>query len=77
MGIDWAEHAVGFLEAIPGALIFTLLLAVYVAPWIVAAHRDHPREKAIFRLSFFLGWTVVAWVVAMVWAMRAVEREDG
>lgn len=45
-----------------------LTLAVYFLPAIVAINRSHPNEKAIFVLNLLLGWTLIGWVIAIVWA---------
>jgi hypothetical protein len=51
-----------------------LFLLVYFLPTIVAFYRKHHRAWAIFALNLFLGWTVVGWIIAMVWAATRVER---
>ena len=45
-----------------------LFLLVYFLPAIVGFYRKHYRAWAIFALNLLLGWTVVGWIVAMVWA---------
>jgi hypothetical protein len=40
----------------------------YFVPAIVAHVRHHRNEMAIFILNLFLGWTLIGWVVALVWA---------
>lgn len=45
-----------------------LALAVYMLPSAVAAARNHRNFMAIFVLNLFLGWTFVAWALALVWA---------
>jgi Superinfection immunity protein len=47
-----------------GALFF----CVYFMPTWVAGTRDKKDSTAIFLLNLFLGWTLVGWVVALVWA---------
>ncbi len=42
------------------------LLALYFLPSIIG--RDKPHAMSIFLLNFFLGWTVVGWIVAFIWA---------
>jgi len=44
-------------------LVFGLL---YFLPTIVG--RNKKNLTAIFVLNFFLGWTLIGWVVALVWA---------
>lgn len=45
------------------------MLAIYFLPWIVANHRRHHNQAALFGLNLFLGWTLIGWVVALVWAL--------
>jgi hypothetical protein len=47
-----------------------MLLAIYFIPSIVASVRHHRNKLAITVLNVFGGWTVIGWVVALVWARR-------
>lgn len=47
-------------------IVFTLL--VYFLPAVVAAFRKHKNTSAVVVLNLFLGWTMIGWVVAMIWA---------
>lgn len=47
-------------------LIF--LLIVYFLPSIVAGTRKKRNANAITVLNLFLGWTLIGWVIALVWA---------
>jgi hypothetical protein len=55
-----------------GMLVLCLIglvgLCVYFLPTIVASHRRHPSSIGIFILNLFLGWSVLGWVVSLVWA---------
>jgi hypothetical protein len=55
-------------------LFLILLLAIYFLPWIVALSRNAPRTAAIFVLNLLLGWTLVGWVIALVWAFAEMPR---
>ena len=52
------------LLIIPG--IFTQCL--YFIPYLIANKKGHPQETAIFILNLFAGWTILAWIIALVWA---------
>jgi hypothetical protein len=52
-----------------GGGIALFLLAVYFLPWIVANHLRHHNQTALFCLNVFLGWTLIGWVIALVWAL--------
>ncbi|WP_457302447.1 superinfection immunity protein [Phyllobacterium sp. P5_D12] len=45
-----------------------LLFVAYFFPAIVAAARRQNNATAIFVLNLFLGWTLLGWVIALVWA---------
>ena len=50
--------------------IFILLaVAFYFLPTIIAFYRDKRNTGAIFALNFFLGFTLIGWVIALVWAL--------
>ena len=59
-----------------GALWLISLIAVYFFPSIEALIRESPDALQIAVLNLFLGWTVVGWVVALIWSVRAVRSED-
>jgi len=48
--------------------VMLLLVVVYFLPAIVAGMRSHHSAGAIFVLNLLLGWTLLGWVVALVWA---------
>lgn len=43
-------------------------ISLYLLPAIVAALRKHPSGWAIFILNLLLGWTVLGWIIALVWS---------
>ena len=45
-------------------------LVMYFLPSIIALARSKRDLLAIFLLNFFLGWSVIGWVVALVWAAK-------
>jgi hypothetical protein len=52
----------------PGFFGFPLLL--YFLPSIIALARSKRDLLAIFLLNLFLGWSVIGWIVALVWAAK-------
>jgi hypothetical protein len=50
-----------------------VLLAIYFAPAILATVRRHPKGAGITILNLFLGWTLVGWVLALVWAVTGPQ----
>ena len=53
------------VELVAIALIF----AFYFMPTLIAFLRQHKNKLAIFLLNLFLGWTVLGWVVSLVWSV--------
>lgn len=49
---------------IPGIITQCL----YFLPYLIANGKGHMQETAIFILNLFAGWTIVAWIIALVWA---------
>lgn len=52
-----------------------IVIVVYFIPGIVAEVRHHHNKMAIAVLNLFLGWTVLGWVLALVWATTAVRQD--
>ncbi len=46
------------------------IILVYFVPTILAQKYQHPKQPAILLLNIALGWTVVGWVVALIWALK-------
>ena len=49
-------------------LIVVLAFCAYFLPWIVAKSRDHHNSLPIGLLNLFLGWTLIGWLGALIWA---------
>jgi len=49
---------------------FGLPLLFYFLPSIIALARSKRDTLAIFLLNLFLGWSVIGWIVALVWAAK-------
>jgi hypothetical protein len=57
---------VGLLFLVVGAIV----LCLYFLPTIIGFLRN---KMAICALNFFLGWTLVGWVVSLVWSLTVDE----
>lgn len=51
--------------------VFGSGIVIYFLPSIIAAARSKRDLLSIFLLNFFLGWTAIGWIVALVWAVKA------
>jgi len=52
----------------PELLLAVLIFAFYFLPTLIAFLRQHKNKPAIFLLNLLLGWTVLGWVVSLVWS---------
>lgn len=62
--------------SIGSILILVLLLILYFAPAIVARRRLHTSRTGIVVLNLLLGWTLIGWIVALVWAYSGPDNRD-
>ncbi len=51
--------------------ILMVTLIVYFFPAIIAKSRKHKNRSAIMALNFFLGWSGLGWIAALVWSLTA------
>ena len=47
-----------------------VIVGSYFLPYIMAWEKKHKDRTAIGVVNFFLGWTLLGWVVALVWAVK-------
>jgi len=50
--------------------IFGFGFVLYFLPTIIAFARKKRDTTSILLLNFFLGWTAIGWVIALVWAVK-------
>lgn len=55
------------------AALFIVGLIVYFLPALVAATRHHHNANAILAVNLLLGWLVIGWIIALVWALTATR----
>jgi len=53
---------------IPNWLIVAALLAWYFLPSVIAVGKKR-NAFAIFILNLLLGWTVLGWIIALIWSL--------
>ena len=51
-----------------------LVLAFYFLPTIIAIKRKSPHTTAVVILNFFLGVTLLGWIIALVLASKQPQR---
>ena len=55
--------------------LLPVVLIAYFTPLVIAVLRKHRFTTAIGLINFLLGWTVVGWLAAIVWAVNKDVRE--
>jgi hypothetical protein len=56
-----------------GAFFFPFFgtgFVMYLLPTLIAAIRNKRDVLTIFLVNFFLGWSVIGWIVCLVWALK-------
>jgi hypothetical protein len=61
-------------SAAPILFLLLVLAVVYLLPTIIAYSRDHHQRAAICVTNLFLGWSVLGWIVALIWSATAVQQ---
>jgi hypothetical protein len=51
-----------------------LLLWFHFLPTFIAYGREHPNRMTILLLNLLLGWTLVGWLAALIWACMALQQ---
>lgn len=57
------------------AFLFVIVL-VYMFPAWIASLRHHHNRMAIAVLVFLTGWTVIGWIIALVWALTITKEQS-
>ena len=52
------------------AVLITVLSLFYFLPFAIAFNRKRANSGAIFSLNLFLGWSLIGWVLALLWALK-------
>jgi hypothetical protein len=55
-------------------LIAIMAFFVHFLPTFVAGSRRVENFWWIFAINFFFGWTLIGWVIALVWALQDRPR---
>ncbi|MGA7909843.1 MAG: superinfection immunity protein [Candidatus Sulfotelmatobacter sp.] len=50
--------------------LFGFGFLMYFLPTLIALARSKRDITAILLLNLFLGWTMIGWIVALVWAVK-------
>ncbi len=71
-----ASGAVGGILCILVSIVAGVAgIVLHFAPILICMYRGHPDTAAIAIINVFLGWTIVGWWVAIIWAVKAFPRD--
>jgi hypothetical protein len=62
-------------EKVLAVALIALAISIYFLPSFAAHSLKKTNFTAIFVLNLFLGWTLLGWVVALVWALTKDSSE--
>lgn len=57
------------MESLAAIFVLLFVLAVYLIPTIIAFTRGHASKWGIGVLNIVLGWSLIFWVVALIWSL--------
>lgn len=56
------------MSTVLNLILLAFCLFLYFLPSVIAQSNGHKQTSAISALNLFLGWTLLGWVIALVWA---------
>lgn len=57
-------------------MLAIICFVFYFAPTFNALSRKHPNKTPVFLTNLFLGWTLIGWVVALVWSASSIKKDS-
>lgn len=57
------------MEVLLLAFVVILCSFIYFVPTIIAYCRGHRNTLAIFLFNLFFGWSLLGWIIALIWAV--------
>jgi hypothetical protein len=54
-----------------GFVLIGMIILCYFFPTIIAVSRHHRNGSAIFLVNLFFGWSVIGWLIALIWSVTA------
>jgi hypothetical protein len=57
-------------------LMLMAIVVIYILPTLIAFGREHPRRQDVAVLNIVLGWTLIGWIGAFLWATLAETPDE-
>ena len=52
-----------------GMIILVIIFLLYFLPSFIAKIRGHKKSGVLFLINLFLGWTIIIWIILLIWAI--------
>lgn len=66
---DWDLRAERIVTLTLYSALFSIFyMYIYFLPYLTANKKEHLQKRAIYILNIFAGWTIIAWIIALIWA---------
>jgi hypothetical protein len=64
-------------QVLPGLALLLALVCIYFLPTIISGVRDKAEGGGgVFIVNLLLGWTLIGWFVAFIWACTGRTKPD-
>lgn len=63
------------IEAVWKLIVLCAAIGLYFLPFALAKYRKHHQSDAILLVNLLLGWTVLGWIAALIWAATATDEK--
>lgn len=78
LAYSWAmgqipSHELNSFGVFVASLFFLVAPVFYLLPTFEALLKKHPNIVSIALVNIFLGWSLIGWVAALVWAFKKPE----
>ena len=75
MGREILFLVIGLAGGLGAGILMVFCLWIAFLPLWIARVRKHPHSLAIFLINLLLGWTLLFWLVALIWAFVGKEEK--
>lgn len=55
-------------------ILYLVIIMIYILPTIIAEIKEKENIMSIFILNFLLGWTIIGWIIALIWAFMVENK---
>ncbi len=64
----------GIFFVVGGIALLVFSIGIYFLPSFIAIDRDHPNTISIIVINLLFGWTLIGWLICLVWAFSSPRR---